>query len=198
MAEINRFEDVIGVVTQADTVEGRFVVLTSQAFTGTYININDDLPGAVVPATAEDAKRAKFLLMWAVDNRTPPYINYDRAFPASLFDTRGGFGGNAQQGPLTGLTMYLTQPGHQEGLTIPSGYKALGYTEGTFTFPSGAYIDSAEIKVPGAAIIVANTADDGGATEAGKPKYTATMAAGVIGFTESFDSATGRLTIRVE
>jgi len=73
----------------------------------------------------------------------------------------------------------------------------LGYTEGTFTFPSGAYVDSANIKVPGAAIIVADTASDG-AGSAGKPKYTASMAAGVIGFTETYDSATGRLTIRVE
>lgn len=194
MAEINRFEDVIGVVTQADTVEGRFVVLVANAMTGTFININDDLPGAKVPATAEEAKRAKFMLMWAVDNREAPILNYPAA---PLFDTRGGFGGNTTQGPLTGLTMWLTHPGNQEGTTIPSGYKALGYTEGTFTFPSGAFVESDEIKVPGAAIIVADTASDS-ADDAGKPKYTATMAAGVIGFTETYDSATHRLTIRVE
>jgi len=194
MAEINRFEDVIGVVTQANTVEGRFVILVANAMTGTFININDDLPGARVPATAEEATRAKFMLMWAVDNRQSPIVNYPAA---PLFDTRGGWGGNTTQGPLTGLTMWLTHPENQEGQTIPSGYKALGYTEGTFTFPSGEYVDSAEIKVPGAAIIVADTATDT-AAEAGKPKYTATNAVGVIGFTETYDSATGRLTIRVE
>lgn len=192
--EINRFEDVIGGITQADTVEGRFVVMVANAMLGTYININDDLPGFKVPATAEEAKRAKYVLAFAVDNRQSPILNYPAA---PLFDTRGGFGGNAQQGPLTGLTMYLTHPENQEGNTIPSGYRALGYTEGTFTFPSGAYVDSDEIKVPGAAIIVADTASDS-AADAGKPKYTATMAAGVIGVTEVFDSATGRLTIRVE
>jgi hypothetical protein len=117
------------------------------------------------------------------------------SYPSSVYDFRGGWVNNSS-GPLT-TTMWLTHPGNQEGVTIPSGMKSLGYTEGTFTFPSGAYVDSAEIKVPGAAIIVANTATDG-APSAGKPKYTATMAAGVIGFTETFDSATGRLTIRVE
>lgn len=189
--EINRFEDVLGVVTQADTVEGRLVVLTTNAFQGTFINVNADLAGAKVPATAEEAKRAKFVLAWAVDNRESPLVNY----PSTAFDFRGGFV-NSTQGPLS-LTMWLTHPGNQEGTTIPSGYKALAYTEGTFTFPSGAFVDSAQIKVPGAAIIVADTASDG-AGEAGKPKYTASMAAGVIGFTESYDAETGRLTIRIE
>lgn len=192
--EINRFEDVLGVVTQADTVEGRFVVLCANTFGGLFINVDADLPGARVPATAEEAKRAKFVLAWAVDNREAPIVNYNSL--ATTFDFRGGFV-NSQSGPLNGLTMWLTHPGNQEGTTIPSGYKALGYTEGTFTFPSGAYVYSSNIIVPGAAIIIADTASDG-AGEAGKPKYTATMAAGVIGFTEDYDAATGRLTIRVE
>lgn len=190
--EINRFEDVIGVVAQADIVEGRFVVLTSNAFGGLFMNTDADLPGAKVPATAEEAKRAKFVLTWAVDNRQTPIVDY----PSADFDFRGGWV-NSSQGPLTGVTMWLTHPGNQEGQTIPSGYKALAYTEGTFTIPSGHYVDSADIKVPGAAIIVADTASDG-ASDAGKPKYTASMAAGVIGFTETYDSDTGALTIRVE
>lgn len=192
--EINRFEDVIGLVPQADTVEGRLVVLVANAMGGSFINLNSDLPGARVPATAEEAKRAKFVLAWAVDNRESPIVNYDSL--RTEFDFRGGFV-NSQSGPLTGLTMWLTHPGNQEGTTIPSGYKALGYTEGTFTFPSGAFIYDANIIVPGAAIIVADTASDG-AGSAGKPKYTATMAAGVIGFTEDYDADTNRLTIRIE
>lgn len=193
MAEINRFEDVIGVVTQADTVEGRFVVLVANAMTGTFININSDLPGARVPATAEEAKRAKFMLMFAVDNRQSPIVNYPAA---PTFDLRGGWV-NSTQGPLTSLTMWLTHPENQEDKTVVSGLKALGYTEGTFTFPSGAYVDSAAIKVPGCAIMVADTASDG-AGSAGKPKAQTSLAVGAIGFTEAYDSADGRLTIRVE
>lgn len=192
--EINRFEDVIGLVPQADIVEGRLVALIANAMGGAFININGDLPGARVPATAEEAKRAKFVVAWAVDNRESPIVNYDSL--RTNFDFRGGFV-NSQSGPLTGLTMWLTHPGNQEGATIPSGYKALGYTEGTFTFPSGAYVYDANIIVPGAAIISSDETTDG-AGEGGKPKYTASMAAGVIGFTEDYDAATGRLTIRIE
>ena len=189
--EINRFEEVLGVVAQADTVEGRFVVLVANAMGGLFMNTDTDLAGARVPATAEEAKRAKYCLTWAVDNRQSPLV---MSYPGSVFDFRGGWVNNSS-GPLA-VTMWLTHPGNQEGRTIPSGYKALGYTDGTFTLPSGAYVDSDEIKVPGAAIIVADTNSDS-ASDAGKPKYTATAAEGKIGVTEAFDSATGRLTIRV-
>lgn len=190
--EINRFEDVIGVVPQADVVEGRFVLLTTNSMGGLFMNTDEDLPGAKVPATAEEAKRAKFCVTFAVDNRQAPIVDY----PKTTFDFRGGWV-NSQSGPLTGVTMWLTHPGNQEGQTIPSGYKALGYTEGTFTLPSGSYVDDANLIVKGAMFIIANTADDG-ASDAGKPKYTSTMAAGVIGMVEDYDSNTGKLTVRVE
>ncbi|MCJ7720856.1 hypothetical protein MUO98_00400, partial [Candidatus Bathyarchaeota archaeon] len=180
--EINRFEDVIGVQLQAATVEGRFVVLVANTLGGTIMNTNEDLPGARIPATAEEAKRAKFCVTWAVDNRSTPIVDY----PSTTYDFRGGWV-NSTAGELTGQTMWLTHPGNQESGTIPSGYEALGYTEGTFTIPSGQYIYDANIIVPGAAIIVANTATDT-AAEAGKPKYAAAMAVGVIGFTETYDT----------
>ncbi|HAQ02277.1 TPA: hypothetical protein DCQ22_00040, partial [Candidatus Nomurabacteria bacterium] len=60
----------------------------------------------------------------------------------------------------------------------------------------GGYIADASIIVPGAAIMIANTADDS-ADEAGMPKYAAANAVGVIGYTERYDSSTGALTIKV-
>lgn len=189
--EINRFEDVLGVMPTADVVEGRFVVLTSHTFSADF-GSQTDLPGAKVPATAEEAKRAKYVITWAVDNRPTPIMT---PMPSFVFAERGGWD-QSQTIPFS-TTVYLTHPGNQEGLTIPSGTAALAYTEGTFTFPSGAYVYSSDIIVPGAAIIIADTASDG-APSAGKPKYTATFAAGVIGVTERYDSTTGRLTIRVE
>lgn len=186
--EINRFEDVIGGVTQADIVEGRFVVMTTNTFGGGFMNTDDDLPGFAVPSTAEEAKRAKFCLTWAVDNRQAPLVNY----PGTTFDFRGGWV-NSESGPLTGLTMWLSHPGNQEGQTIPSGYKALGYTEGTFTLPSGHFVDSSDIKVPGCAIMIEHSGAD-----AGKPKAQTSLAVGFIGFTEAFDADKYRLTIRVE
>lgn len=190
--EINRFEDVIGVQVQEDTVEGRFVVLVANAAGGALMNVNADVPGARVPATTEEGKRAKFCVTFAVDNRETPIVDY----PKTTFDFRGGWV-NSTQGPLTSQKIWLTHPGNQEGQTIPSGYLALGYTEGTFTLPSGAYIYDANLIIPGAAFIAANTADDG-ANDAGKVKYAASMAVGVLGFVEDYDSATGKLTVRVE
>jgi hypothetical protein len=158
---------------------------------GLFMNTDADLPGLRVPATAEEAKRAKYVLTWAVDNRQSPIV---MSYPSTQYDFRGGFV-NSPSGPIT-PTMWLTHPGNQEGRTIPSGYKALGYTDGTFTLPSGAYIDDASLHTPGAAVMVADTASDG-AGSAGKAKYLASAAEGKIGVVEAYDSATGRLTIRV-
>ena len=190
--EINRFEDVIGVRVIEDITEGRFVCLTSHNLGGLLMNVDADVPGAKLPDTAEEAKRAKFCLTFAVDNRPAPIVDY----PATAFDFRGGWV-NAQAGPLTGLKMWLSHPGNQENQVVPSGYKALAFTEGTFTIPSGQYIYNAGLEVPGAAVMIADAATDG-AGNAGKPKYQANVALGYIGFVQIFDAATGDLTIRVE
>nr|WP_295383700.1 hypothetical protein [Pseudoxanthomonas sp.] len=189
--EINRFEDVLGVMPTEDIVEGRFVLLTSHSFSQDF-GSEADLAGVKLPDTAEEAKRAVYCLTWRVDNRPTPIM---QPIPSFAWAERNGWSQDPNA-PFS-TTVYLTPPGNQEGLTIPSGMSALAYTDGTFTLPSGAYIYSADIIVPGAAIIVADTASDG-AGEAGKPKYTASMAAGVIGETERYDAATGRLTIRVK
>lgn len=190
--EINRFEDVIGVRAVEDIVEGRFVVLTSHNLGGEIMNVDADLPGAKLPDTAEEAKRARFCLTFAVDNRPAPIVD----FPSAAFDFRGGWV-NSSAGPLTGLKMWLTHPGNQVSQTVPSGYKALAFSLGTYTIPSGQYIYDANLEVPGAAVAIADAASDG-AGEAGKPKYQATLALGYVGFVQVFDSSTGDLTIRLE
>lgn len=191
--EINRFEQVIGVIPQANVVEGRFVVLTSNAMTGDFINVNDDLPGAKVPATAEEAESARYCITFAVDNRPVPIVDYT----TTPWDTRGGWGGNTPNGPLTSQTIYLTHPGNQESKTIPSGYKSLAFADATVTIPSGQYIANANLQVPGANVIVANTAEDG-AGEAGKPKYQATHDDRVVGWVQEYNSTNGALTIRMK
>src|SRR5574338_590854 len=105
--EINRFEEVLGGVVQEDTVEGRFVILVANAMGGTIMNIDDDLPGLRVPATAEEAKRAKYVSAWAVDNRQSPLV---MSYPSTTFDFRGGWV-NSSSGPIT-QTVWLTHPGN--------------------------------------------------------------------------------------
>jgi hypothetical protein len=190
--EINRFEDVIGVRVTEDIVEGRFVVLTAHNLGGDFINVDADVPGAKLPDTAEEAKRARFCLTFAVDNRPTPIVDW----PQTAFDFRGGWV-NAQAGPLTGLKMWLTHPGNQENQTVPSGYKALAFGQGTYTIPSGQYIYNANLRTPGAAVMIADATTDG-AGSAGKPKYQATLALGYVGFVQVYDETTGALTIRIE
>lgn len=187
--EINRFEDVIGVVAQQDIVEGRFVVLTTNSINGLIMNVDKDLPGAKLPTTAEEATRAKYCLTFAVDNRPTPIVDW----PQTAFDFRGGVV-NSTAGPLTGVKMWLTHPGNQESQTVPSGYKALAFTDGYFTIPSGQYIYNSALQVPGAAIVVEYTAG----SDRGKAKYTATNAVGVIGRVIDYDEVTGALTVKVE
>lgn len=187
--EINGFEDVRGVMPTQDIVEGRFVLLTSHTFSQDF-GSEADIPGAKLPTTAEEAKRAIYCLTWKVDNRNVP-IMYPT--PSFTFAERGGWSRPANAPFAT--TVYLTHPGNQEGLTIPSGCSSLGYRMGEFTFPSGAYIDSSDIRVIGNLVIIGNTAEDG-ASDAGKPKYQATMDERVVGETLAFNATTLELTVK--
>jgi hypothetical protein len=187
--EINRFEEVVGVRVTEDIVEGRFVVLTAHNLGGAIMNVDADVPGAKLPTTTEEAKRARFCVTFAVDNRPAPIIDY----PQTAFDFRGGVV-NSQQGPLTGMKMWLTHPGNQVSQTIPSGYKALAFTEGVFTLPSGQYVYNVALRTPGAAIEIESTAG----ADRGKPKYLATYDADkVVGFVHEFDATTAALSVRI-
>lgn len=192
--EINDFDKVLGVIPNADTIEGRFVVLESQTFSHDF-GSRTDLPGAHVPTTVEEGKRARYCITWAVNNEPTPFY---RPMPSFDFALRDGGFDQSQSIPFS-TTVYLTQPGQQEGLTIPSGTPSLAYTEGLFTLPSGAYIYSDEIIKPGAYVVIQDATTDSTAGEAGKPKYASSgnAALGVIGETYGYDSTTGRLTIRV-
>lgn len=187
--EINRFDKVQGVVVTEDIVEGRFVVLGTHSETHDF-GSREDLLGAKVPTSDEEAKRARYIVTWPVSN-VPAGQPIYQPTPSYSFSLRQGFG-SAANVPFD-AKVYLTYPGYTDGATIPSGNLALAFTEGVFTIPSGGYIYSADVIVKGAALIVEYSGAD-----AGKPKYTASLAVGVIGFTENYDSSTGALTVRVE
>lgn len=186
--EIRIYEDVRGVVTTADVVEGRFGLMTTHSFSHDF-GSRTDLPGFKVPATAEEAKIARFIVTWAVDNT--PFPQY-KPVPAYDFSLRQGFGaaGNA---PFS-ATVYLSNPANQDGYTIPSGTPSLAFGRGTYTVGSGYYIASASL-VAGAKVIVANTAED--TTDAGKLKYQSTMDERVVGIVRQYDSTTKELTVDV-
>jgi hypothetical protein len=186
--EINRFDKVQGVVTKEAIVEGRFVTLGEHTETHGF-GSREDLLGAKVPTTADEAARAKYVVTWPVSNGPVPFYeptpSYDWSLRAGGFDQAANVPFDAR--------VYLTYPGYTDGATIPSGNLALAFTEGVFTIPSGGFVYDADIIKPGAALVVGYS---GG--EEGKLKYTAALAVGVVGFTEEFDSTSFKLRVRVE
>ena len=187
--EINKFEDVVGVIPTADVVEGRFVLLTAQHYTSDFGSL-EDVPGAKVPSTAAEASAARFCITWAADNQSLPFYE---TLPTldNDFATRGGWSKGSNL-PLS-ATIYMTHHANgPESQTIPSGMKALGYTHGTFTLPSGSFTYSANLATVGANLVVGYS----GAT-AGKLEYQAAYDARVVGNTVEYDTDNNKLTVRV-
>lgn len=184
--EINKYTDIVGVVTTEAIVEGRMVLLTSHNQSYDF-GSRVDLPGVKLPATSAEAAKAKFCVAFALDNRPTPLVN---SYPSLTFALRDGFGQTANV-PFT-ASIYLTHPGNMTvPQTVASGALALAFDKGVFTVPSGSFIYSANL-VPGAPLAVADTATNG-ATEAGKLKYDANGAVAVV---ERFDSTNFTLTFR--
>jgi len=188
--EINSYEEITGVITTADVVDGRFGVLTSHSFTHDF-GSRTDLPGFKVPATAEEANNARQLITWAQTQQPFPAI---LPVPSYSWSLRQGFG-NAGNTPFT-ATMYLTNPAFQPSMTIASGVPSLAFGKGTYTFPSGQYVYAAGIKVPGALVQVCNTAED--TTDAGKLKVLSTYGTRKVGTVRYFNTTTAALTVDID
>lgn len=181
----------MGVVVTEDIVEGRMVCLTAH---GTSIDFGSrtDLPGVKLPANSTEAGVAKYVITWPVSNSNMhgpikmmvPMPSYDWSLRRGAWDQAGNVPFSA--------TVYLTYPGNQESVTIPSGWLALAFDRGVFTVPSGQFVYSANLLTPGTPLEVLNTADDGSGST-GKLAYNA---AGTIAVVERFDSDEFKLTFR--
>lgn len=188
--EINKYTDIVGVVATTDIPEGRMVLLTSHVWDHNF-GSKVDLPGVKLPADSTEAGFAKYCLTWPVNNSNAEgAIKMFIPQPSFAWALRAGAWDQASNVPFN-ATVYLTYPGHQEGVTIPSGFQALAFDRGVFTVPSGAFIYSADL-VAGAPLEVLNTGDDG-ADSSGKLAYNA---AGTIAVVERFDSDAYSLTFR--
>lgn len=189
--EINKYTDIMGVLTTQDITEGRMVCLTSHGSSHDF-GSETDLPAVKLPVDTTEAARAKYCLTWVVNNSNAegPITMF---IPQPSFDwsmRRGGWD-QAQNVPFS-ATVHLTYPGNRESVAIPSGYKALAFDRGVFTVPSGQFVYSAEILIPGSPLEVLNVGDDTLA-EAGKLAYNS---AGTIAVVERFNSDSGSLTFR--
>lgn len=186
--EIRHYGDtILGVVAMEAIPEGRMVVLDAHA-TSHNFGSRTDLPGARVPATSDEAARARYCIAFSVDNRSLPIYEPTPAFP---FAMRHGWDLDANV-PFD-TEVQLTHPSNKLGQTIPSGSLAVAFGEGIYTVPSGAYVYDATIEVPGTQLVVADTASDG-ATDAGKLKVGTSN---VVSEVYHFDDTTGALTFKV-
>lgn len=187
--EINHYGDtILGAVAVEDIVEGRMVCLTSHTWDEDYGSLTD-LPGCKLADTTAESTKSRYVITFAQDNRSLPiYV----AQPHFNYALRYGFDQSANA-PFS-ATVYITHLNNQEGLTIPSGSSVLLFGEGEYTVPSGAYIYSAALLIPGTQLEVANTANDG-ANSAGKLKEfnSGTIVAEVI----EFDEDTDKLTFKI-
>lgn len=190
--EINKYTDIVGVIACGDVVEGRMVILTSHSSSYDF-GSRADLYGARVPASFAEALKAKYIISWPVTNsRVTDDVRMIVPMPAYNWSLRQGGWDQAGNVPFTGK-IYLTYPGNQNGVTIPSGYQALAFDKGVFTVQSGGFAFSASIMAAGAPLRVKDVATDGLA-EAGKLVYD--NASGIIAIVERFNSEDGSLTFR--
>lgn len=191
--EINKYTDIIGVVTGEDIPEGRMVILTSHDQDYDF-GSKVDLPGVRLPADSDEALDAKYCLTWPVSNANAEGpIKMFIPTPSFAYALRSGGWDQTANVPFS-ATVHLTYPGHKEGVTIPSGYQALAFDRGVFTVPSGHFIYAAGIVTPGAKLEVLNKADDG-AANAGLLSYTGTVALAVA-VVERFELESYSLTFR--
>jgi len=161
--EINKVHDITGVITTEDIVEGRCVLLTTHpGYASDVTGRLTDEPGVKLPDTQAEAARATYALTWPVDNRTPP-LTIPWVGPYIPWALRAGGFDQATNLPLTSQTVYMTYPGYQENMTIPSGNLAIGLNGvgSVFTIPSGQYVYSANLQIPGTRLRVCDTATDG-------------------------------------
>ena len=187
--ELNKINDIIGAVAQDVIPEGRMVIMTTNSLTHNFGGWGD-LPGARLPAIEAEAVEAKYVAVFAQDSRPTPLF---QNLPNYSFQLRGGWGsGSDNASPLASQTVYLAHPNSMVGQSIPSGDRLALHAGGTYTVPSGAYVHSASLEVPGATLEALNTADDG-AGSAGKLRQDND---GTIAVVERYNSANGELTFR--
>jgi len=161
--EINKSSDINGVVTTEDITEGRMVLYTTPpGYPNDVTGRLNDVPGVKLPDTPAEAARADFVLTWAVSNMQTPILQLPWVGPHIPWSLRTGGMDRATNLPWA-TTVYMTYPGYQESMVIPSGMLALGFAccGGVFTVPSGQYVYSANLQVPGTRLRVCDAATDG-------------------------------------
>jgi hypothetical protein len=196
--EINKFSDILGVITGEAIVEGRFVLLTTNNVGSYDFGSRQDLPAVIRPKTLAQSYRAKYIITWIVPNQSLPYYIPESSYSMPWSLRHGGFD-QAGNLPFNPTAVHLTWPGQKNGVTIPSGYLALAFAAGVYTIPSGAFVYNVGLRTPGTYVVAADDGTDG-AGLGGMPKISTTPfvpnATTDIGVVERFDVANWALQLR--
>lgn len=183
--EVNKVNgDIVGVVATDNILDGKMIFLTTHSQSANFGSLTD-LPGAGLPATEEQAKRARFVATWARDNRSTPLFIPAPAYPWAL---RMGWE-QAGNTPFS-ATVHVTHPAYKKSQIIPSGVSMVAYGAGTFTVPSGTYIYNASL-VKGALLSVSYAS-----TTRGMLQYAAAYGDTVVAIVEELDASTKDLTFK--
>lgn len=189
--EVNKRSDIRGVIVTEDIVEGRMGCITTHPdYSGDVTGRLTSFPGVKLPDDTDDAARALYPITWPVDNRSTPIVNW----PTYDWSLRRSLDQDANA-PITDKTIYLTYPGNQESVTIPSGTQALAYGGGVFTVPSGQFVYDATMVTPDVALRACDTETDG-AAYAGMLAVLASGSTTVIARVVRYDSSAHALTFR--
>lgn len=167
MAYVSRLSDMVrgGVVGADGLQEGTAVMLTQSG-------VRNELP-VLMPATAASVGNV-FILFAAVDNFARP--TPEGMYTAPAFTTIDARANTGWSDPIETLTVYKVGKSVLWNPTLNSGELAQAHRGGTYAVPSGAFVDSADIRVPGNKIAVGANG-----------QWTYTSGANAVGYVEEYN-----------
>lgn len=167
MAYVSRLADYVrGGVVGEQMLEGTAVKLTTSG-------VHNDLP-VLMKASQNQTKNIGILIKGPDDFARPTLEGMYTANPSQVINWNQGY-----TTPVRTETNYLVGKSVLWNPTLVSGELGLMMRGGTFAVPSGVYVMSADIRVPGNMIRV---------TTGGLWEYTATEAE-AVGFVEEYQPA---------
>lgn len=183
--QVNKYLDIFGGITKEDIHSGRMVILVPTSAeswggdgNGTY--------GVELPASADEAKLARFCIDWTPTNMQAPYLS---TTPSESWALRGGWD-KAANTPFQ-TTMSQTYWGDYEDYLIPSGTLVRVFNQGAvLTVASGQFVPAGITQ--GCTLQVEHSGAD-----AGKLKVSDPATEPVIAITEWYDAENMRLTFRI-
>jgi len=179
LAHVSRLSDYVrGGVAQDTIWEGSLVTPSTSGIRADLVNVRLAASGTVYPV----------FVAFAAPTNFPRPVN-SLQYTARNTVTIRGDNNTGWADPVDTYTMYRTGLSNLEAPVLTSGMLVQLHRGGTYTLTSGNWINTANIRVPGALV---KAADDG----TGRFQLT-TLQSEAIGFVEEFDGKRNYLTVTI-